>query len=549
MRKQTKIAALVSAAALLAIGASMTSLAASGWQNENGVWVYRDRYGDPAEGWHRYTPTGAMCYADENGEMVFSRLVGENGLDDIYGDSNIYYVDETGGRVANKWVSVPNDGDEDVNGEYVDTFWYYFGSDYRAYRNTDASKKFVVKTGVILDNGLTDKGVYLFDSLGRMVTGFADADDTSTGANYYCVKSDDKYEITLGESNATFQFYTGRALTGWVQMLPPDPELEDMDDPEWYYYGSDGKRRQDEKPYLINGKYYAFDNETGIMEDGFYDVTATSGDAAEYTFYTYMNVEEGGKNGNGWKYDSDSDKWYYIVNVRDKQSKLTARGVMFNNVDDDKAAMQAKDIDDHIFLFDGKGVMQTGHVVLEANDATNSVWNGIKAYDLQGATTTYTKADEYFFYDVANTGHRGELRTGQIKYDEDGIEHVKYFTKTGVKLHSVVGAFLYGAVDGELQCAHDGESFAMYDITSTPIKVYKESSRTGLTELMSDNKAVTITENHVADTVPSGASTKNAENFVIVDKSGRIVKNRNTVKIDELEYKVVDYYVYPKTTR
>ena len=34
MRKQTKLVAVLSAAALLAIGASMTSFAATGWQEE-----------------------------------------------------------------------------------------------------------------------------------------------------------------------------------------------------------------------------------------------------------------------------------------------------------------------------------------------------------------------------------------------------------------------------------------------------------------------------------------------------------------------------------
>ena len=45
MRKQTKLVAVLSAAALLAIGASMTSFAAAGWQEENGTWVYYDKDG------------------------------------------------------------------------------------------------------------------------------------------------------------------------------------------------------------------------------------------------------------------------------------------------------------------------------------------------------------------------------------------------------------------------------------------------------------------------------------------------------------------------
>ena len=43
MRKQTKIAALISAAAVLSVGGAMTAFAATGWQQENGTWVYYNR--------------------------------------------------------------------------------------------------------------------------------------------------------------------------------------------------------------------------------------------------------------------------------------------------------------------------------------------------------------------------------------------------------------------------------------------------------------------------------------------------------------------------
>ena len=46
MKKQTKLVAVLSTAALLAIGASMTSFAATGWAEEDGTWVYYDRRRD-----------------------------------------------------------------------------------------------------------------------------------------------------------------------------------------------------------------------------------------------------------------------------------------------------------------------------------------------------------------------------------------------------------------------------------------------------------------------------------------------------------------------
>ena len=49
MRKQTKLVAVASAAALLAVGASMTSFAAAGWVEEDGQWFFYDRDGNRVE--------------------------------------------------------------------------------------------------------------------------------------------------------------------------------------------------------------------------------------------------------------------------------------------------------------------------------------------------------------------------------------------------------------------------------------------------------------------------------------------------------------------
>ena len=46
MRKQTKLVAVLSTAALLAIGASMTSFAAQGWAEEDGILYPRWREGN-----------------------------------------------------------------------------------------------------------------------------------------------------------------------------------------------------------------------------------------------------------------------------------------------------------------------------------------------------------------------------------------------------------------------------------------------------------------------------------------------------------------------
>ena len=76
MRKQTKIAAVVSAAALLALGASITSFAAA-----RGTWMMVD--GE----WY--------CY-DKNGDVYENTFCSSNGKE--------YYVGDDGMLVRSSWV-------------------------------------------------------------------------------------------------------------------------------------------------------------------------------------------------------------------------------------------------------------------------------------------------------------------------------------------------------------------------------------------------------------------------------------------------------------
>ena len=70
MRKQTKIAAVVSAAALLALGASMTSFAASKgtWMMVDGEWYCYDKNGDAYENTF-CSSNGKEYYVGEDGQL------------------------------------------------------------------------------------------------------------------------------------------------------------------------------------------------------------------------------------------------------------------------------------------------------------------------------------------------------------------------------------------------------------------------------------------------------------------------------------------------
>ena len=99
MRKQTKIAAVFSAAALLAVGAAMTSFAATGWQEENGSWGYYNKYSEKVT--QQSAKSGdKWFYLDDNGNMLTDAIVDDNG--------SLFYVDANGVMVANRWVEVDN---------------------------------------------------------------------------------------------------------------------------------------------------------------------------------------------------------------------------------------------------------------------------------------------------------------------------------------------------------------------------------------------------------------------------------------------------------
>ena len=106
MKKQTKIVAVASAAAMLAIGASMTSFAATGWVEEDGQWYYYDKDGNRVEDeWKKSGDNWYWLDSEENGAMATDKLVED--------DDDTYYVDANGVMVKNTWVKVVNEDQDD----------------------------------------------------------------------------------------------------------------------------------------------------------------------------------------------------------------------------------------------------------------------------------------------------------------------------------------------------------------------------------------------------------------------------------------------------
>ena len=183
MRKQTKLVAVLSASALLAMGASLTAFAATGWTQEDGTWYYYDRDGERVtDEWRK--SGDYWFYLGDDGEMVTDQLIED--------DDDYYYVNADGAMISNAWVAIENEdaGDEDE----PDQYWYYFQSNGKAYTGSDSSTTTKFKT----INGKK----YAFDEEGRMLYGWVKdgerqtGDDDWTDAEYYLGDENDGARMT-----------------------------------------------------------------------------------------------------------------------------------------------------------------------------------------------------------------------------------------------------------------------------------------------------------------------------------------------------------------
>lgn len=221
------------AAAIIAVilcfsGLSFTAFA-DGWDNSYGAWRYIENNSLVVNDWR--SSNGQLYYLGYDGFIVTDSII-----EDKNGD--IYYVDETGARVRNKWKPVAPDASE--YNPYFYYWWYYFGNDGKAIKHTAAP---------VSINGQQ----YLFDSNGHMLFGLIDANgnpvSSYTAAGIYAS-----------------QWYMGDWLYGamktnyWIDVtnaLKSEPAYKGYKS-LWIYFGSDGKRVAN-TTMTINGQTYTFD--------------------------------------------------------------------------------------------------------------------------------------------------------------------------------------------------------------------------------------------------------------------------------------------------
>ena len=342
MKKQTKVFATLSAAALLAVGVSAVSMAA-GWDNSTGEWRYLDNDGDAVtDTWK--SANGNWFYLNSDGVMATNQLIEDNNNS----KTRYYYVDQYGAMVTNTWKAVAmDDSNSDLDAEY---WWYYFGKDGKAYTSEDDLTTSEIKT----INGLK----YAFNSEGHMLYGWINKDN---------VEQQDGDDEAWKTSTYYFNGWNdGHMQTGWIQLT-----VDDDNDTKtyWFNFKNDGKKRENARK-KINGAYYHF-AEDGHMLTNWATSTQSAKDAATSSSkLNYLNGD-GAERKNKWvwavpdedsledalksDFNDDEYSWWYFNN----SGKLVTS--------------QIKKINGKKYAFDSYGRMLTEFVA--ANDSGKNVKN------------------------------------------------------------------------------------------------------------------------------------------------------------------------------
>lgn len=536
MRKQTKIAALISAAAVLSVGGAMTAFAATGWQQENGTWVYYNRNEEKVtEQWQK--SGDYWYYLDDNGEMAVDSLIDDN--------DDTYYVDINGVMVTNRWVAVDNENAGDEN--EPNQWWYYFGANGKAYKRSDSA------TGDVSLKTINGKK-YTFDTDGKMQYGWVKDGETQYDDNAW-----QDAEYYFGDEN------DGSMAEGWKEIAIRDDQSADAqpgdnywdeDQTRWFYFKASGKKEKNQTGKTINGRKYGFD-EYGRMNAGWVTQATVSNASvkdggtqgiATYSnsFMNYSTPEDGARYTKGWfkvtpgyylqkdKYEDGSDYWYYS----DGNGKLVTN--------------QIKTINGKKYAFDNYGRMISGFVVLQMQHAGAGIsskdivekLDDENRYDTADNYNRFVKANEGLFrsgevraYYFGNSDD-GSMKTGKQSVDLDGekytFEFEKNGSKKGVGINGMDDHKFY--VGGKLTTADSDNKVEIVVLDSNNQLVTKSSVAdalnaysTSATQHFKSNGDLDYTE-YKFNNLPTGAKA------YVVNTTGAMVKSGT--KKDGEDYKV-----------
>ncbi len=395
MRKKNFCLAVLSASAVLALGASFSSFAA--WKSVNSEWVYTDNNGNNVTSAWR-TDNGESYYLGEDGYMIRNTLLEDNG--------NYYYLRNGGQMLKNGWRFLENpswQGDDKVG----DANWYYFDNNGRALRTTGDT----VKVADI--NGKK----FAFDQYGRMLTGWI----TEAGENL-SDESDWASALYYGDGEGDGSLVTN----AWVYISVKDDDNEDDNEPTYHFYFSSNGKKVKATDKTIGNVKYTFDDR-GVAQDSWVKDSKGAykyyGDEDEPKLHTGWFQAVPSKDLNSEDHESGTTHWYYA----------NSKGEIYRN--------DCKTIDGKSYLFNSAGEMVTGLRILEYVDGKYSSYSGeVDSVDTVKSMNSSTEKLVYF-------GDNGAAKTGITTVSLDGSNYTFNFKSNGsprgVGETAINGGYIY----------------------------------------------------------------------------------------------------------
>ena len=402
MRKQTKIAAIVSAAALLALGASMTSFAASKgtWMMVDGEWQCYGKHGDAYE--NTFCSSNVKeYYVGKDGQLVRSSWVEY--------DSSYYFVNSSGAKITNDWrLTTPYDDDSADEDEY----WYYL-------------KKTTGKPATGKQSNINGQ-IYLFNNEGQMQHGWVAATDTN-GAKFVQLDKEDDEKSMSAAGNAAV-YYCGDEDDGhakknkWTKTWPPDNTSEEDDDKEWFWFDKDGVlfRSGENKGSATASDAWKYKLDEGTLKK---DTNESTGviSKKKVSSKDYWSTKDGVMLS---KFYLINDAMYYFGGSDDGSMKTGSQSIKDNTGDTYKFYFYTKDQAASYKTPDGKHGLSKGAGVV-GNQGNKLYWYGLPIqaddYKYQVATITINGTDYSFIVNSNGTIQH----SANTEYKEDGEVLVK----------------------------------------------------------------------------------------------------------------------------
>lgn len=424
MKRKTKIAAVCTTAAVLAMGATITSFAA--WERSGEDWIFTDSSGNRVT--NSWRESGSqMFYLRSDGIMARSQWI-----------DGTYYVSSSGARAANRWVYAEEGTREAPNGGGG---WFYLDANGRV--AVDGWRTINEKRYHFDYDGVMDYGIYIDDNNNM----------------YYLGDEDD-----------------GAMKTGWVALAYDEDEYpEDGEMPmeaangysgTWFYFQENGRavRAGEGETYQdrsINGSRYYFD-EYGRMATGWTVVEDREpGDRTGISTLKYFGDENDGRMARGWKYlmespEEASDDFSFELATSSNAS-------YYNNWDGDGVW----------YYFDNNGVPayleSSADSLSDATVRINSQYYFFDEYGrMQSGLLGFVTEDgsvlsAYFGADDSDGAMKRERQTNV--YDEEGERGTYYFNNSGINRGAGYtgerNGYLY--YNGKLVQAEEGEDLQVFE--------------------------------------------------------------------------------------